>query len=187
MSATLVIIDMQKALDDPRYGQRNNPDAEANIARLLAFWRENGFPVVHIKDNSLDPNSPYAPGKPTHDFKDEVKPLDHETVVEKQTNNAFIGTDLMEVLEQIGHHELIMCGVHVHQCVESTVRMAGNLGFMVFIPEDCVIAVDVKGRDGRRWDADEVQALTLAVLDGDYAKVVTSADLMAGAEEQTLQ
>ena len=186
MSATLVIIDMQKAMDDPRYGTRGQPDAEANIAKLLAHWRELGNPVVHIRDNSLDPDSPYAPGKPTHEFKPQVAPLDHEPVVDKQTNNAFIGTDLMQVLEEYGSPDLVMCGVHVHQCVESTVRMAGNLGFMVFVPEDCVIAVDVNDRKGNKWSADEVHALTLAVLDGDYCKVVTSGDLMADASSETV-
>jgi len=187
MSATLVIIDMQKAMDDPRYGTRGQLDAEANIAALLQHWRELGNPVVHIRDNSLDPESPYAPGKPTHAFKPEVAPLQHEPVVDKNYSNGFVGTDLMQVLEEFGSADLVMCGVHVHKCVESTARMAGNLGFMVFMPEDCVIATDVSDRNGKKWSADEVHALTLAVLDGEFVKVVNSQDLMGEGASQTLQ
>ena len=187
MSATLIIIDMQKALDDPRYGTRGQLHAEANVSRLLAHWRERGNAVVHVRDNSLDPNSPYAPGQPSHEFKDEVKPLDHETIVDKQNSNAFIGTDLMEILENFGSHELVVCGVHLDRCVESTIRMASSLGFMVFVPEDCVVAVERHDRNGRTWDADDVHALTLASLDGSFAKVVNSSDLVSLAENETLQ
>ncbi len=187
MSATLIIIDMQKAMDDPRYGQRGQLGAEANMANLLAHWRELGNAVVHVQDNSLDPDSPYFPGKPTHDFKAEVTPLEHETVIEKQTNNAFIGTDLMAVLEEIGSSELVICGVHLDQCVESTIRMAGNLGFMVFLPQDCVISVERADINGKIWSADDVQALTLGTLNGSYAKVLTSTDLMMEAGTATLQ
>ena len=187
MSATLVIIDVQKAMDDPRYGTRGQPQAEANMAQLLAHWRELGNPVVHVRDDSMDPDSPYAPGKPTHAFKDEVAPIDGEVVVEKRTNNAFIGTDLMQVLEQHGSSELVMCGVHLQYCVESTVRMAGNLGFMVFVPEDCVISVDQTDRNGKHWSADEVHDLQLAILEGSFCKVVRSSDLIALPEGETLQ
>jgi len=183
MGATLMIIDMQKAMDDPRYGERGQHHAEANVARLLAHWRERGDPVVHIKDNSLDPASPYAPGKPTHEFKLEVAPLEGETIIEKQNSNAFIGTDLMQVLENTGSHELVICGVHLDRCVESTLRMAANLGFMVYLPEDCVVCVNCTDRHGQSWSADEVHALTLAILDGAFARVVISEDLLMEAQQ----
>ena len=44
----LIIIDVQDGLGDPRLGKRNNPDAEANMARLLAQWRQRkGLPCSH--------------------------------------------------------------------------------------------------------------------------------------------
>lgn len=178
---------MQKAMDDPCYGKRGQQGAEKNISKLLARWREMGNSVVHIQDNSLNPDSPYFPGKPSHAFKPEVAPLDHETVIGKQTNNAFIGTDLMAVLEEMGSSELIICGVHLDQCVESTVRMAGNLGFMVFLPQDCVISVERTDINGKKWNADDVHALTLGILNGSYAKVLKSTDLMVDADSDTLQ
>ena len=187
MSATLIIIDMQKAMDDPRYGTRGQHDAEDNIANLLAHWRELGNPVVHVRDNSTDPDSPYYEGKPTHEFKPQFKPLDGEEIIDKRSSNAFIGTDLLAVLEEFGSPELIICGVHLQHCVESTLRMAASMGFLVFVPQDCVIATDQLDANGKKWSADDVHALTLAILDGNHAKVVTSSALMGGAGTDTLQ
>jgi nicotinamidase-related amidase len=56
-SATLVVIDVQRAIDDPswtRWGDRNNPDAEVKIARLLQAWRTSGCPIVHVRHESPD-------------------------------------------------------------------------------------------------------------------------------------
>ena len=180
MGATLLLIDMQKAMDDQRFDHQGQPEALANAAALLAHWRHLGNPIVHIRHDSMDPSSPYAPETPGNEFKEEVAPLDHETIVEKRTNNAFIGTDLMQVLEEIGSSELVVCGVHLQDCVESTVRMAGNLGFMVFLAADATVSLGQTGIDGKNWSADEVHALTLGILDGQYAKVLNSADLMMG-------
>ena len=37
--AVLLLIDLQQAIDHPSWGQRNNPQAETQIARLLALAR----------------------------------------------------------------------------------------------------------------------------------------------------
>ncbi len=186
MSATLLLIDMQKAMDDPIFDHQGQPDALGNSAKLVAHWRAQGNPIVHIRQDSMNPDSPYAPDKPSHAFKDEVAPLDHETIVEKRTNNAFIGTDLMQVLEEVGSSELVVCGVHLQDCVESTVRMAGNLGFMVFLAADATVSLGQTDINGKKWTADEVHVLTLGILDGQYAKVVNSSDLMLESADTTV-
>ncbi|MEM8560217.1 MAG: isochorismatase family protein, partial [Bacteroidota bacterium] len=65
----LLLIDVQQGLDDPMYGERNNPDAEANMARLLAAWREAGWPVAHVKHNSTAPTSLLRPELPGNAIK----------------------------------------------------------------------------------------------------------------------
>ena len=49
MSPALILIDLQKAIDDPSWGVRNNPGAEANVTRLLEVWREKSRPVYHVR------------------------------------------------------------------------------------------------------------------------------------------
>jgi nicotinamidase-related amidase len=95
--AALVIVDVQKAIDAPYHaadGPRNNPDAERHIARLLIAWRREHRPIIHIRHDSTTPSSAYCPGQDGNNFKPEVGPAPGETVVAKQTNSAFIGTEL---------------------------------------------------------------------------------------------
>jgi nicotinamidase-related amidase len=128
-NAVLIVIDVQKGFDDPRWGQRNNPDAEANIARLLAAWRESAHPIFYVQHVSLLPGSPLGLESPGCAFKDEVKPLEGEPVVQKHVNSAFIGTDLEDQLRAHGYDTLVITGLTTQYCVSTTARMAGNLGF----------------------------------------------------------
>ena len=64
-----------------------------------------------------------------------VAPVAGETIVPKQTNSAFIGTDLERRLRESGFDTLVVTGVSTNNSVEATVRMAGNLGFEVYLVE----------------------------------------------------
>jgi len=178
-NAALVIVDLQKAFDDPRYGGRNNPQAEANIARLLAAWRATGRPVVHVQHLSREPDSPYRPGQPGCDFKDEVRPQAGELVVQKSTNSAFIDTGLGPHLDDKEIHVLVITGVATNNCVEATTRMAGNLGYETYVVADATATADRTDLAGRVWRAEEIQALTLANLHREYATVATTDEVLA--------
>jgi nicotinamidase-related amidase len=181
----LLIVDVQKAIEDPSWGGgRNNPDAEATIAALLRFWRGRGWPVVHIRHASVEPGSTYRPGQPGFAFKDEVLPLEGETVVEKSTNSAFIRTALEENLRGRGIGTVVITGVITNNSVEATARMAGNLGFRTFVVADATATFGRRDYDGRWRTASEVHAMSLANLDGEYATVLTAQALLqwAGAE-----
>lgn len=177
--AALMIIDLQKAFDDPRFARRNNPDAEANIGRLLTAWRTSGRPVIHVQHLSREPDSPYRPGQPGCDFKEEVRPQAGELVVQKSTNSAFIDTGLGPYLESKGIETLVIVGVATNNCVEATVRMAGNLGYQTYLVADATATSDRTDLAGRIWRAEEIQALTLANLDREYATVASTDEILA--------
>jgi nicotinamidase-related amidase len=91
-STALLLIDIQEGLDDPFQGQRNNPDFETNVARLLDSWRRREKPIIHIRHCSVEPGSLLRPELPGNQFKAEAVPLPAETRFDKSTQCAFIGT-----------------------------------------------------------------------------------------------
>jgi nicotinamidase-related amidase len=177
-TAALLIIDLQKAIDAPYWGPRNNPDCERNVAALLERWRATRRPVYHIKHDSTEPRSAYRPGQPGNDFKDEVTPQVGEAVIIKRVNSAFIGTGLGTLIRGAGHGPLIVTGVLTHNSIEATVRMGGNLGFEILVVSDGCFAVDKKTLDGRVFRAEDVHALSLANMSGEYATIIDTARVL---------
>lgn len=169
---------MQQAVDHPDWGARNNPDAEGNVARLLAHWRAQAWPLIHVRHDSTEAGSHYRPGQALHAFKPEAMPLPGETIIAKTTNSAFIGTDLEAQLRQSSHTALVIAGVITNNSVEATVRMAGNLGFDVWLVEDACFTFGRRDWNGTWRSAEDVHALSLANLDGEYATVTTTDKLL---------
>jgi nicotinamidase-related amidase len=177
----LVVIDVQNAIDHPqwaRHGERNNPNAERQIARLLKVWRERGLPVYHVRHDSREPDSTYRPGQPGNAFKTEVEPLAHEAIIVKQTTSAFIGTDFAERLRAARHTCLVVTGVITNNSVEATVRMAGDLGFETYLVEDACFTFARPDWSGRLRGAEEVHAMSLANLEREYCTVQTADEVI---------
>ncbi len=179
--AALLVIDVQQAIDDPRWGPRNNPGAEAVIAGLLAAWRAEGLPIFHIRHDSAERGSPYRPNGPGHGFKPPARPLAGEAVIGKATHSAFVDTPLEAALDEIGATTLVICGALTNNSVEATVRHGGNLGYRIFVVADACWAVDKRDLSGRLWPAADVHALSLANLHGEYAEVVDGAAALRAA------
>ncbi len=179
MSKTaLLLIDVQQGLDEPTWGERNNPQAEANIARLLLRWRELGDPVLHVKHNSVEVNSPLRPGLPGNAIKPQATPLASEPVFEKTVNSGFIGTNLETHLHEQQIKELVIVGLTTDHCVSTTTRMAGNLGFRVKLVADATATFDRTGADGKHYSAEIMHQVNLASLNGEFCRVVTTSELL---------
>lgn len=176
----LLLIDIQKGLDEIDYygGHRNNLQAEANAKRILDFWRNQKFPIFHIKHNSTNPDSPLIPGQPGNEFKDIVKPLANEVIIEKQVNSAFIGTDLRQQLDLRGVSKLVIVGLTTDHCVSSSARMAGNLGYKTFLVSDATATFDKVGPDGSKFRAETIHDIELASLHNEFATVIRTDELL---------
>lgn len=177
MSPALIIIDMQRGMATEAAGKRNNPEAERNIASLLAAWRAAHAPIVHVRHISRTPGSLFWPGQLGVEFQSELAPLDHEHVVEKNVPDAFINTGLERWLHSRGIDRLVIVGVSTNYSVESTARTAGNLSFKTFVGSDATFAFAKADCRGCLRTAEEVHAMSLANLDGEFATVAKMEDL----------
>jgi nicotinamidase-related amidase len=176
--AALIVIDVQKAIDHSSWGARNNPDAERNIAALLAAWRSTRRPIFHIRHDSTEPDSHYRQGQPGNDFNLEAQPLARETILAKTTNSAFIGTGLETMLSAANLRILVVTGVITNNSVEATVRMAGNLGFETYLVEDACFTFGRRDWKGTWRTAEEVHSMSLANLAGEYCSVVRTSQVL---------
>jgi nicotinamidase-related amidase len=126
-----------------------------------------------VRHDSRELQSAYRPGQAGNEFKPEAQPLPGETVVVKQTNSAFIGTGFEEMLRAAGHTVLVIAGAITNNSVEAAVRMAGNLGFETYLVEDACFTYARPDWTGRVCTAEEVHAMSLANLHGEYCTVLT--------------
>lgn len=181
-NATLVLIDVQQAFNDPSWGERNNPDAEANIAQVLAAWRASGRPVVHVHHRSLRPGSLFHPDGPGFAVKAEALPLAGEPVLYKDVNSGFIGTRLEALLRSRGVTMVVIAGITTDHCVSTTTRMAGNLGFEAVLVGDAAATFERVGPTGMHFSAEEIHQTALASLHGEFAQVVSTRAVMAAAK-----
>lgn len=185
-SATaLVVVDVQRAFDEWEAAgkRRNNPQAVARIVDLLNAFRERGAPIFHIRHQGTRPNSSFLPGGTGYAVKDEARELAGEPVIVKRVNSAFIGTDLEARLRATGVTTLVICGATTNHCVETTTRMAGNLGFDASLVRDAAWTFDRTGPDGDAHSAEEIHAMTLANLNGEFARIVSAAEAIAALRD----
>lgn len=174
----LLIIDVQKGLDDPRWGKRNNQQAEEHIASLLAAWRKYQLPVIHVRHCSTETGSPLRPELPGSAYKEEALPWPEEKQFSKSVNSAFIGTGLDAYLNENDISSLVIVGLTTDHCVSTTVRMAANLGFDVVLVADATAAFERIGYDGVRYSAEAIHNINVVSLHGEFCRVRTSKDVL---------
>ena len=173
------MVDVQKGLDDPCWGSRNNPDAEEKISDLLTHWRQAALPVFHVRHLSTEPASPLRPGTSGSEIKDVVRPRQDEPVIEKNVNSAFIGTDLEARLRDLNVDTVVVTGLTTDHCVSTTTRMAGNLGFDTYLVSDATATFDRVGPGGKLYSADSIHEISLVELHEEFATIVTTAELLS--------
>ena len=172
----LILIDIQKGFHDVAYwgGDRNNVTAEEKAGELLEIWRSKKLPIFHVQHCSSNPNSILNETNSGNEFQDVVKPLESETIIKKNVNSAFIGTNLKELLDNDKITNLVIVGLTTDHCVSTTTRMAGNFDYTVYLVSDATATFNKKGLNGEEFSAELIHQTALASLNEEFAQVVTS-------------
>ena len=173
----LIVIDVQAGFDDPVWGRRDNPECEANVASLIAAWREAERPIVVVRHDSVSQGSPLRPGQPGNDLRPGIE---GDVLITKQVNSAFYGDpDLHAWLTERGIERLTICGVTTNHCCETTARMAGNLGYDVTFVFDATHTFDRIGPDGVVIPAEDIARVTAANLHGEFATIRRTGEILS--------
>jgi ureidoacrylate peracid hydrolase len=132
------------------YFDRLRSVAIPNMQRLQAAFRAAGIEVLYTtiesltkdgRDRSLDYKiTGFHVPKGSWDGKviDELAPADDEIVLPKTSSSVFVSTHIDYLLRNLGVRQLVIAGVVTDQCVESAVRDACDLGYLVtLVPDAC--------------------------------------------------
>jgi nicotinamidase-related amidase len=130
-------------------------------------------------------SSTYCPDQEGYEFKPEVMPRADEELVTKNVNCAFIGTDLHDRLQSQKVQELVVCGVITNNSVDATVRVACNLGFKVFVPDDATATFGMTTREGKAYPAEDIHSIFLSNLHGEYAEVARVEEILAALDHDS--
>lgn len=176
----LVVVDVQQGFEDPSWGARNNPECDANIAALVERWSSQHRPLVYVRHDSDSPDSPLHPTSPGNRLKQYLTATP-DLLVAKSVNSSFHGApDLHGWLVARALRGIIVCGITTNHCCETTARVGGNLGHEVLFAMDATHTFDRSSPAGRRYPADALADVTATNLQGEFARVVTTAELLDG-------
>ncbi len=183
-NTALLLIDVQEGVDvfshwGGPHGRRNNPDAEINMHSLLSEWRRKTRQVAFTIHDSREEASPLKLSLKTGKQKPEFDPKPGDIVVTKDVNSGFIGTSLETQLHRASIDRLVVVGFFTNSCVETTVRMAGNLGYDTYVVHDCCATTNRLGPDGADYDPEVVHKMSIANLHGEFCTAISVTDAIA--------
>jgi nicotinamidase-related amidase len=179
MKTALLVIDFQKDhFSGGKLPLVNALGAAQKAYMLLQCFRERSGLHVHIQHISNRVDATYfLPGDRGTDIHDSVAHFEGEPIVYKHEPNAFLNTDLLELLKSWEIERLVICGMMTHLDVDATARAASELGFQVIIAEDACATRDLQNGE-TSLPAEQVQKTALAALKS-YGKVMKSEEILA--------
>lgn len=150
-----------------------------NLRTLTNRARASHVPVIYVQHDGApgDIEEPFTPG---WEICASIAPEEGERVIRKRFNSAFRDTMLDDELRAAAIGRLIVTGIQTEYCVDTTIRVAFELGYDVVLPE----------LTNTTWDNGPIPAASIyelfnrRIFDERFARVVPMADALALLEEQ---
>ena len=194
MTNALLVIDVQESFRArPLWATNSNPGIVTNVARLVEAARAAGDPVIWVVHSEPGTGGVFDPESGHVRVMDELKPADDEPLLMKTVHNAFTSTNLQHLLTVAGVRSVTVCGIRTEQCVETTARVASDLGYAVTVAIDATATnpiphpdapadqtVEELLADPRTLSAEDVVTRTVYALSGRFATVRTVAEIIGG-------
>ena len=186
MKQALIVVDVQESFRRrPYFREQELPAFLRNVQSLIDRCQSRGIPIVQIfhEEPGDDAGNPFTAASGCVRAMRELT-LQPDAVFRKSVHSAMFarsaeGTTLEEWLRRRGIGELLVTGIRTEQCCETTTRHAADLGFSVRYVTDATLTFPMRTRAGREVSAAEIRERTELVLDGRFARVVTTAGALS--------
>lgn len=175
MTSALVVIDVQESFRArPLWATLDNLELIANVGRLVEAARANGDLVVWVLHAEAGSGGDFDPANGHVRVVDELEPGKQEPLVVKTSHNAFTTTNLGQLLTSSGVTSVTVCGLRTEQCVETTARVAADLGYEVTFVTDATGTFPIP-----HWDAPAGQTVDELLAD---PRTLSAADVVRRTE-----
>jgi nicotinamidase-related amidase len=160
MTRALLVVDVQESFRQrPLWAAISNPAIADDVGRLVDVARANDDLVVWVLHSEPGSGTTFDPASGHVRYLDPLQPHPGEPQLTKTSHNAFTTTNLHQLLTRRGITEVILCGMRTEQCVETTARLAFDLGYQVTFVTEATATNPIAHRDA---PADQTVAQLLA-------------------------
>ncbi|WP_413802305.1 cysteine hydrolase family protein [Streptomyces iranensis] len=182
MKRALIVIDVQESFRAlPSWERIANPKIADPVNRLVRLARAEGDRVIWVLHTEPGTGGAFDPEQGRIRLLEELeRPVPGEPVLHKTAHNAFTTTRLQQLLTEAGVGELVVCGIRTEQCVETTARVGGDLGYEVVFVTDATTTHPIGALSPKA-----IVERTEAVLRDRFARIATVAELEAEAGAST--
>uniref|UniRef100_A0AAU2AEL7 Cysteine hydrolase n=1 Tax=Streptomyces sp. NBC_00093 TaxID=2975649 RepID=A0AAU2AEL7_9ACTN len=197
MTRALIVIDVQESFRaGPLWETISDPKIADKVNRLVRHARRAGDLVVWVLHSEPGSGGAFDPALGHVRLMEELeRPESGEPLVQKTSHNSFTTTNLQQLLTEHGVRELAVCGIRTEQCVETTARVASDLGYQVTFVVDATATNPIPHRDApadqsvaelladpRTLPTDEIIRRTEYALAGRFATIATVDEVEAAAD-----
>jgi nicotinamidase-related amidase len=134
MATAVLVVDTQQALCEGEHGVHDAAGLVRRINAITHQARQAGAPVIFVQHEAE--GTELAHGSPGWQLAEGLEVRATDLRVPKKTADAFLRTNLGDLLEGRHVHRVVVCGMHTEFCVDTTVRRALALGYPVTLVAD---------------------------------------------------